>query len=463
MMKQFFPAPEFEATSNQVCGLWPFAAGGQLPTVGVPIGIHETLHRPVCVDPVNWFIHSEIRSPTAFVLGLPALGKSSLIRHMVTLLRAQGVVPMVLSDVRPDYVALGKMLGCATPKVGVAHHAINPLDPGPISKILPKLSGSARTSAIEQFSNQRLETFTGLLELSKGGPLAVHERNVLQRTLAVLDPQLDHEILVTDVIRFIESRPEELQQNLRSQDARHYDLRVSDLLDLLQLLCEGGQFGSAFCRPTSVSIDPSQGVVFDISASTDASELVQAALQLVTWAHGISMVAASKIEGEHITGVERTFCIVADEMWRMLRVSPQMAHRIDSILRLVRTLKLPLILCTHSLKDLKLADDAASSIAEGLVEKCELKIIGGVTPTEVDRLSQICDFTTRERDMVVAYGVNAKDRDAQGRSLAPGLGKFLIKGGGHSIPVRVRLPKLNREIHDTNALWDEERVRAGIL
>ncbi|MBE1514905.1 hypothetical protein H4W26_001660 [Nesterenkonia halotolerans] len=45
-------------------------------------------------------------SPSAFALGQPGLGKSSLIKRMVAVLLDWGIIPMALPDARPDYVDL---------------------------------------------------------------------------------------------------------------------------------------------------------------------------------------------------------------------------------------------------------------------------------------------------------------------------------------------------------------------
>ena len=48
-------APEWRATTRQVCGLWPFIAGSGTPMVGVPIGRDLRSHATVCCDPISWF------------------------------------------------------------------------------------------------------------------------------------------------------------------------------------------------------------------------------------------------------------------------------------------------------------------------------------------------------------------------------------------------------------------------
>ena len=73
--------------------------------VGVPLGRHLFTNATVCADPISWFqIAKLISNPSVFVLGLPGLGKSTLVRRMALGLSGFGVQPLVLGDLKPDYV-----------------------------------------------------------------------------------------------------------------------------------------------------------------------------------------------------------------------------------------------------------------------------------------------------------------------------------------------------------------------
>ena len=47
-------APEYQATTAQVCGLYPFVAGSGTPAVGTPVGRHQLWGEVVCLDPLAW-------------------------------------------------------------------------------------------------------------------------------------------------------------------------------------------------------------------------------------------------------------------------------------------------------------------------------------------------------------------------------------------------------------------------
>ena len=71
---------------------------------------------------MSWFLHRIISNPSAFILGQPGLGKTSLVHRWITVLADWGVIPMVLADSRPtmyqrsvhwwtgDYLAPGHIL-----------------------------------------------------------------------------------------------------------------------------------------------------------------------------------------------------------------------------------------------------------------------------------------------------------------------------------------------------------------
>jgi len=96
--------PEWRGTTVQIYGLFPFAVGGGSPTIGVPLGRNLLTGATVCCDPLAWFQRAKlILNPSMFLLGLPALGKSTLVRRMVIGLAGSGTVPLILGDLKPDY------------------------------------------------------------------------------------------------------------------------------------------------------------------------------------------------------------------------------------------------------------------------------------------------------------------------------------------------------------------------
>ena len=128
----YIQAPgEWRGTTVQVCGLWPFAVGTGTPMVGVPLGRHIQTSATLCCDPISWFQRAKlISNPSCFVLGKPGLGKSTCVRRMALGLTGYGVMPLVLGDLKPDYVDLIEALGGQVITLGRGRGYLNILDPG---------------------------------------------------------------------------------------------------------------------------------------------------------------------------------------------------------------------------------------------------------------------------------------------------------------------------------------------
>ena len=125
-------APEYQATTAQACGLFPFVAGGGTPTAGTPVGRHQLWGEVVCLDPLAWLRAGLVTNPGMFVLGQPGTGKSTLVKRLVTGAVATGAVALVLGDTKPDYAMLTSHLDGQVIRIGRGMDRINPLDAGPL-------------------------------------------------------------------------------------------------------------------------------------------------------------------------------------------------------------------------------------------------------------------------------------------------------------------------------------------
>lgn len=65
----------------------------------------------MCGDPMSLFVRGVVSSPSAMVMGLNGRGKSSVIVRMLLYLDSLGFVPLVLSDLKPDYVGVTQEIG----------------------------------------------------------------------------------------------------------------------------------------------------------------------------------------------------------------------------------------------------------------------------------------------------------------------------------------------------------------
>ena len=115
------PPAEWRGTSVQACGLWPFSVGAGAPLIGAPLGKHLLTGATVCGDPISWFQRASLlTAPTAFVMGLQGFGKIDCIRRMALSLAGFGVLPLVLGDLKPDYVDLIGALDGQVIRLGAA-------------------------------------------------------------------------------------------------------------------------------------------------------------------------------------------------------------------------------------------------------------------------------------------------------------------------------------------------------
>jgi hypothetical protein len=135
--------PEWRGTTVQVCGLFPFSVGGGSPTIGVPLGRNLLTGATVCCDPLAWFQRAKlILNPSMFLLGLPALGKSTLVRRMVIGLAGTGTVPLVLGDLKPDYTSTVRALGGQVLRLGRGLGSLNVLDLGALDEAADQLAAA---------------------------------------------------------------------------------------------------------------------------------------------------------------------------------------------------------------------------------------------------------------------------------------------------------------------------------
>ena len=105
------PGVEYQATTTQLCGLYPFVAGSGTPVVGTPVGRHQLWGEVVCLDPLAWLRAGLVTNPGMFVLGQPGTGKSALVKRLVTGSVASGARVLILGDTKPDYTPLVRCCG----------------------------------------------------------------------------------------------------------------------------------------------------------------------------------------------------------------------------------------------------------------------------------------------------------------------------------------------------------------
>jgi hypothetical protein len=265
-------ADEWRGTTVQVCGLWPFAAGTGSPMVGVPIGRNLVSGATLCADPISWFQRAHlISNPSMFVLGLPGLGKSSLPRRIALGLTGYGVLPLVLGDLKPDYVDLIRALDGQVIELGRGRGRLNILDPGEAIVAAQRLTGQARAQVIADARGRRHTMVATLVTLLRAAPPSDHEEMLLDRAIAVLDERHAGVPVLADLIGVLVDAPDELRQIAFDRgDLDRYRDATDPLVKTLTALLGRGRIGELFSAETTTPMRRDRPVVFDISSIDDA-------------------------------------------------------------------------------------------------------------------------------------------------------------------------------------------------
>jgi hypothetical protein len=461
--------PEWRATSVQVCGLWPFTCGSGIPVVGVPVGRCLDNGSTLCMDPMSWFARAGlIHNPSAMVLGKPGLGKSTLVRRQVLGLAGYGVHPMILGDLKPDYVDLISALGGQIVKLGRGLGSLNVLDPGQTAATANRLSGQDRERLLAQGRGRRLNMVCALVSIMRNAAVVDQERTILSTALRLLEERHHGVPVLPDLIALIDEGPEQLRAVTldRGVESRYRDAVDGMHRSLLGLL--DGPLGEAFSRPTTTPLDLARpgGVCIDISGIDEADIELQAAVLLACWSDGFGSVEAAHALADAGLGPMRNYFVVLDELWRVLRAGKGLVDRVDSLTRLNRQQGLGQVLVTHSMADLlSLPDEADRIKARGFAERAGLIICGGLPAAEMPALTQVVGISEREQRTIVDWATPPSwDPYLNREGDPPGRGNFLAKVGGGERPgiaFHLELTAAELEVNNTNRRWQMAKSGSG--
>ncbi|WP_327145614.1 hypothetical protein [Nocardia sp. NBC_01327] len=465
---------EYRATTAQVAGLWPWSVGAGAPLIGTPLGSHLHTGAPVCFDPMNWFMRgSFITAPSLFVLGLNGFGKSSLVRRIVLGGVAQGITPLILADVKPDYRKLVELVDGQVIDLGYGHGKLNPLAAGVLGSIVPKLDHlpELQIQVMQELRARQTTLVAGLVELVRGARVRDYEETLISTALTILyrtgskfTP--DQPPIIEDLLTVIITGGEEMQLDAGADNAEEYQNAIKGLRRSLRALTQG-PFGAVFNGQTTTPIDTTAtAVCIDVSHIPSGDKKLKAAVMLACWADGFASVEAAHVLADADLGPQRYFQVVMDELWQVLGLGDFMVDRVDELTRLQRGIATSLIMISHTIKDLQsLGSEAAISKALGFLERARAKIFGALPAEEIARLDSTVPFTSAEEDMVTSWSApqaltGEALKPGQHRPPAPGTGKFLLKIGEDrrpGIPFQMEFTPSEKEsgIHDTNQRFSE--------
>ena len=444
-------APEYQATTVQACGLFPFVAGSGAPSVGVPFGRHMMWGEVVCMDPFAWLENGLVTNRGLTLLGQPGTGKSAALKRIARGLMAFGVRPLFLGDLKPDYSAVVTAAGGQVIRVGRGLDRINPLDAGPLGAVLPQLSGEAATRLRLEVRGRRLSATLALCSLvRRNGGMGNGEETVLGAAVDLLSDRLTVDPTIPDVLRVIREAPDRLVAAAEVDSGEAYRSETKALRQTLGLLCEGSLKG-VFDGPTSRPIDLSAPAVsVDISQVAASGDTLVAAAMLSTWSYGFAMIDASTALAEAGLAPRRRYFAVMDELWRALRGAPGLVDHADALTRVYRGKDVAHAMATHSLDDLSaLPTEEDRAKARGFVERNAITVLAGLPPRELEEVTRIVPLSGQEKRMVASWSA---PESWQAGARHPGRGKYLIKTGQRvGIPVELEFVADEAWLYDTDS------------
>ena len=454
----------FRTTSVQACGLYPFVVGGTAPLEGAPLG--DNLNGPgvLCADHMAWFQAGIIPAPSAMVMGLNGLGKSTLIRRISLGLANRGIHTMVLGDIKPDYVDLVEAMGGQVVRIGHGLAGINPLDAGNVAEAAAALADHPQErAALLQSAHERKKTMVvSLVHIVRRQAPTDREEVILDAAIRMLEERGGTPVLA-DLLEVVRAAPPQLRAAAldRGSMERYQDITENLEASLMALL--SGRLGGIFAAKTTTPMMMDRSVVFDVSSMKDESQDVQAATLLATWSYGFATVEIAQVMADAGVAPRHHYNVVMDEMWRILRASSGLVDRIDALTRLNRSVGVGQLMATHSITDMDTLPSEEDRVkARGFVERCKMLFTAGVPPREMAMISSVFGLSQAEQNLLRSWNAPGTLDPTSGRRVAPaGMGNFMLKtSDAPGIPFHLRLADCEIDVNNTNKRW-RHRAQEG--
>ena len=451
---------QYQATTSQVCGLFPFPVSSGAAPRGVPLGRHMHTAEPLGLDPSQWLHDGLVTNTGLWVQGQPGVGKSTVIKRLLVGLVGFGFLGVIPADIKGEYSALVSELGGSVWRVGRNQHRLNPLDMGPLQQALDHTTGEARHRLWETIRARQLSLLEALVTIVRRqqahAQITTTERRLLGRALD-LALEVHDEPVIPDLLRILSAPPAELQAVTASRDATEFARDAREITNSLGVLCEGAIRGHFDARSTVHTDLNTPALSLDLSALQRDDDEVVAAAMLASWAW-----SGAVIDAAHATGRGRNVFRPMDELWRALRVAPGLVEFADRLTRLNRHEGEVTAQSTHSFDDLEaLPDQADVAKARGMAARNGVLVLGGLDSSEIDSIGRIARLTSGEAALLTSWA--APPTWVPGMA-HPGRGKYLLKSGERlGLPVSLALTATERRLFDTDTAWTGAAGRGGAL
>lgn len=449
---------QWQATTSQLCGLFPFAAPSGTAVRGVPIGTHQHTGESLGLDPAQWLADGLVGNTGIWVQGQPGIGKSTLVKRLILGLAAFGFVVQILGDLKDEYEDIIAALGGTVIRLGrgEGRHSVNPLDMSAIRQAInAQTDQQERQKLLDDARDARLALLEALLTIQTGrDDLSSTHRLLLARALDLADEANAREgveTVIPDVLKVMMAAPEALRETVAELEKTEYDRFIRELRSTLELMVDGAIKG-LFDRQSTFEVNPlTPAMSLSLKSIEKNSDAVVASSMMCAWAWSAQMIEARRAMGQ-ATNVLK----VMDELWRALRVSGGLTEKADRTTRLGRNDGEVSVMVTHSLEDLEaLASESDRAKARTLASRNDIKIFGGCDFAEIERAREISSFTDVEASMVTSWG--APPTWVRG-AVHPGRGKYMVKVGTKTgLPVSTKLTPTERRLYYTDGAFDSIR------
>lgn len=444
-------------TAVDLAGFTPWVRGGGVSRYGVPLGpIKDGVGILQC-DPISWFERARlISSPSAYILGLNGLGKSSLIRRWILAMAGYGVPSLVLADLKGEHVDAIKAIGGQEIQLGRGLGRLNVLDLTEAFEAVKHLPAAQSNHLLATARARRQAMVESLFAIDWGHTPSSRECSILAAAIEVMDERIKGEADFDDLLAVVKSAPDAVQEvAVNRGDMAEYQRITAELESTLVNWCKGRGLGEVFAGKTTARLIRGKSAVINISNIDEEDLRLRAAAMVASWGVGFGQIAISHAYAAAGLETYQPIMIHQDEMWQAIAL-PGVAARYNSLTRLDRRKGVGRVMCSHSAGDPRmLTNQADRAMAEDFLAKSGIVMMFGLPESEMAHLEKTLRITNAEADYLTGLTTPA-GYDSDGSEGHPGRGKALCKAGANlpGIPFELVLTAAEKTgINNTNQLW----------
>ncbi|QIS40491.1 hypothetical protein [Clavibacter capsici] len=232
--------PMWFSTSVQVCGIYPFGVGTGRPTDGAPLGRCVDTGTAVCTDHEALYRADVISSPSAFLLGINGVGKSSTAQTILLGQMGRGLTPAVYDPIKGEHVPMIRAAGGKVFSIGPGsgRDKLNIVSPGPLGAAASRIGGRVGAE-LSQLARDKAVALVQLnARVSRGAPLDDIEDAALE---AIVDTLREREPrpVTQDLVTVFDVVSERMLHVTGRRDAADFHARFARLGETLRAMLAG--------------------------------------------------------------------------------------------------------------------------------------------------------------------------------------------------------------------------------